>query len=668
MTRRSRIAVVAIALAAWWVIGRVRGTPTATDPAAQPAAVTDRTISPGLTGTAAGPRVRRSLALPVVPDPASAEVTIAGRVFDLVQQAPVGNVEVVFHGEAGETSTTTRDDGAYSIRLASGAYRAFVRDDTVLSVGRPEAVRLPGQPSADAAGAPDDALMTLVLATADTEGVDLTVVRGGVVSGHVVDRDGRPIAGAVLRARGGAVRPALATDIAETDRDGSFELRLPAGLFMLDASHPRFAGIADPRQTRVTVQAGDHLRRTITLTAGCVISGRVVDRGGAIAGDGAIERQWGQGELEFVPAGRIEPDGTFRWVTTENGEIALRAWPWKSPPSPARRFTCRDGAQFDDVVFQLPDRRPELSGILIDSAGGRVGGTYVDIQPLDPGGIGQQERTDADGSWEVYSLPPGRYRVIAQAEGRGVTSQMITSPQSGIRLQLGGTGRLEGTTQLVSGSFELVLETCSDRTTLIALPQTRRLVTVTGGRFAVEGLPACELSFAAIWHGRPIPAQVAIPSGGTAHVELDLGPPHVKTVHGIVRDAAGRPVAGAHITAIKLGEEDSSIGEVATSDASGAYTIMAVSGAGLNVSVDSRAGFATVGQAVADSEQIDVVVEEVQDTSEPDDTPDTPDTEDDAAETQDTAEAQEVPRSGTGQRRAARSSGGRMTQHERARR
>jgi protocatechuate 3,4-dioxygenase beta subunit len=614
MTHRSRLALVALALAAWWIAGRLRASsPTSAEIAAVAPAPHGSSSSPGSPARSGAVPRSRAAQIPVLAGDASGEVTITGRVFDTAQQQPVGKVEVVFRSIVGETSTTTRDDGAYSIRVPGGMYRAFVRDDTVLSVGRPEIVRLPGQPSADAAGVPDEALMTMVLATADTDGVDLSVVRGGILAGHVVDRSGRPIAGAVVRARGAGVRPALATDLAETDRDGSFELRLPAGTFALDASHPRFAGLADMAAARLVIQPGDHLQRELALTAGCVISGRVIGSDGASTGDGAIERQWGTGDLEFAPAGRIEPDGTFRWVTTDAVEVAIRAWPWKSPPSPARRFSCRDGARFDDVVFQLPSRSPDLSGVLVDSAGAPVGSTYVDVQPLDPGGLGQQERTDPAGRWEVYNLPPGHYRLIAQAEGRGVTTQTVVSPQTGVRLALGGTGRLEGTANLAGGSFELVLGTCIDGTTMISLPQTRRLVSITGGRFAVDDLPACELSFSAMLHGRPIAEHVAIPRGGTAHVALDLAPPHAHTVHGVVRDTAGRPVAGASITVGAPDGGDPTAADAAvTSDAAGKYAVSAVAGATLHAAVGGRVGFAQIGGASAD-EPIDVVVEDAED-------------------------------------------------------
>jgi len=613
MTRRSRIAVaavVAIAIAAWWAVV-ARRSPFAREPAAVRAGnQAPPPSAPGSASHGSGAAISRARVGAPPFGALGPAATISGRVIDIRQQRPVGNVEVVFRGDAGESSTTANPDGSYAIQVLPGVYRAFVRDDTVLSVGRSDRVRLPSLPSAEIAGVPDEALMTTVLASGDADGVDLSVVRGGLVSGHVIDLAGRPVGGAVLRARGGGLRPTLATDVAESADDGSFELRLPAGTFELDASHPRFAGIASAADAQLAVRPGDHLTPTLTLTAGCMISGRVVGRDGKPASDGAIERHLSDAALEFAPAGRIDADGTFRWVTTEATEVTIRAWPWKSAPSPARRFSCRDGARFDDVVFQIPDRRAAIEGVLVDQGGEPVGFAYVDLAPLDPGGIAQQERTDALGHWEVYDMPPGRYRVAAQADGRGVTSATIVSPRDGVRLELGGTGRLEGTTsRLATGSFELALGACLEATGQVPVPQSRRLVSVTGGRFAVDGLPACQLSFYAIWHGQPVSQQIAIPSGGTARIELDLGPPLAKTVHGVVRDGAGLPITGALVTATRHGVPDTT----ARTDVTGAYTLTTASGAILRASARARVGAAQVGGANVSDEQVDIVVEDPED-------------------------------------------------------
>ncbi|MBS1120529.1 MAG: signal protein [Deltaproteobacteria bacterium] len=607
MTRpRSIFLGTAIVLAAVWWSGALRGEDDGTadqdragaDPQDRSTAAANRART-GLTGI---DRAGRSWTAPQRLDGA---VTIAGTVIDTQSSLPVGSVEVVFRSALGEETAMAGNDGTYHIDVPAGVYRAFVRDDTVLSVGTLDHVRLPGPPTAETVGMPEEALMPTVVASRDTEGVDLSVMRGGAVTGHVVDRAGRPIKHAVLRARTPTgIKPTLGTDVAETDDTGAFEMRLPAGDYELEATHPRYAGVVEAPQ--ISVAAGDHVTADVTLTAGCVIAGRVVGPGGT-AGDGAIEQQWGQGELEFSPAGRIASDGTFRWVTTEETEVTLRAWPWKAPPSPGRRFACRDGARFESVVFEIPDQRPDIDGVLVDASGGPVAFAFIDLAPLDPGGISQQERTDADGKWGVFHMPTGRYRITAHAPGRGVVSTTVSSPQTQVTLALGGTGHLEGTTTLLAnGSFEMRLVACVPA---VAIPDDRRLVSVVGGHFKLDDVPACDLRVISTWHGHPVASRVTVPADGTAHLELAIGPPHAKQIHGIVRDDAGHPIAGASIFAAY--EELEEAPEVtATTDGAGRYSITTVSGATLFASLGTQHGVGAVSMTNADTEQVDLVLRE----------------------------------------------------------
>jgi hypothetical protein len=604
--------VAALAVGAWWGAGRLGGSAAPRAPGGDAALqASGRGASPAVSRQAAPPA-------PALPIGArrSGEVAITGRVIDVPLQRPVPGVEIVFRGAAGDATTIARRDGTYAIRLPPGSYGAFVRDDAVMSFGRRDRARVPGPPPGDAVGVPDEALMTTVVATRDADGVDLAVLRGGVVSGRIVDRAGRPVRGATVTAIGGSLRPVLATDVAQSAADGSFELRLPPGAFELAASHPQFAGLAPGTRTRYALAPGDRVDALVVMAAGCVITGRVVDSHGEPAGDGALERQWGSGEFEFAPAGRIDPDGALRWATTDDAEVALRAWPWKSPPSAVRRLHCRDGARFDDVVFQLPDTTPDLSGVLVDRAGQPLRFGFIDLRPLDADGIGQQERADAKGRWEVYRMPAGRYRVIAQAEARGVVATTVVSPHDGVRLELSGSGRLDGTTpNLASGSFELVLESCQAGGEVIPLPQSRRLVTVTGGRFSAGDLPACDLSFSAVWRGHPVAQHLAIPAGGVARIELALGEPHAKMVRGVVRDAQGAPIAGATVSVVR--PDDAAPSAVAMTGADGSYAIKAFSGARVRAFAHGVAGTASVGGASVDAEQLDLVIGQAADDPEP---------------------------------------------------
>ena len=560
-----------------------------------------RTIGPDL-GEALGAAKRvRSGKLGVDPNAPDGTIAITGQVIDVGDHSPVANVEVVFKSALGEEATTSDASGAYRVSVPPGVYRAFVRDDTVLSVGTPDRIRLPAMPTADVAGVPDEALMPLVVASADTDHIDLSVTRGGAVAGRVVDTSGRAVEGVVLRARGGTgLRPALGTDLAESDASGAFELRLPPGDYLLDATHARYAGVA--ASARLHVASGGHATANVVVTAGCVITGKVRRPDGSPAGDGAIEKQWGQTDLEFGPAGRIEADGTFRWVTTDEATVALRAWPWKSPPSNIRRFDCKDGARFADVVFDLPNRTPDIDGVLLDHDGRPVPFAFVDLAPLD-NGIGQQERTDAEGRWAVYAMPTGSYRATATATGAGVVDQTVTSPGHGVQLRLSGLGTLSGTTgSLSNGSFELALEACGDS---LRLPAETRIVTVTGGRYRVDDVPACELTVAATWHGHKTVAQATVPAAGSAEVALLLGPPHEKSVHGVVRDTTGKPVAEAIVTATL---DDATA--TATTDDHGEYTMKTFSGATLFVATGGRMASANVGFANVDREVVDLVLDQ----------------------------------------------------------
>lgn len=535
-------------------------------------------------------------------------VTISGTVVDAESHEGVGDVEVVFRSDAGEETTTAGPDGKYRIDVPRGTYRAFVRDEVVLSVGQADRGRLPGPPTADAAGMPDESLMPVVAASTDAAGVDLTVARGGVIRGKVLDRSGRPIANAVLRALGGELRPALGTDIVESGTDGAFELRLPAGNYTIQVSHPRFAGIerTDEEDGRIALEPGDVKTATFTLVAGCVIAGRVVGADGHPAGEGAIELQWGTGDSDFSPSGRIAADGTFRWATTQEDEIALRAWPWRSPPSSPQTFACRDGARYDGVVFSLPSSGPDLDGILVDRNGAPVALAYIDLQSLE-GGPGQQERTDEQGRWSVFQLPPGRYLVTAHAAGRGVVAKALDAPQAQVRLQLGGTGRLEGRTPLLaSGSFELALPRCDDDEAAVKLPAERRLVTVTDHAFTVDDVPACNLELVATWRDRTSRRTVEVSAGAAAHVELAVGPRHEMVARGTVTDDAGRPVEGVTVTALYEGED-----AVETStDEAGHYSLHAFGGASIvarrSIDGELHGAEAEVGMGDADEETIDL--------------------------------------------------------------
>jgi len=497
---------------------------------------------------------------------------VEGRVVDALTRTPVGDVEVVFDGVAGETAASVAPDGTYQIDVSPGEYRAFVRGDHVISVGAAPYQRLPTAPDPTTAMVPDGQLAPLLDVQASQRGVDLEVQRSGTVVGRVLDPGGRPIAGAVVRAETGGWVPVLGTNISETGVDGRFRLEVPAGFYELSAAHADYAGAApnpnDPYSPRpsVTVFPAMETEQDVTMARGCVIVGHAVRTDGTGSGAGALER--GQGETSY-PAGPVADDGTFRYTTTFVEDVQLRVWPWKSPPAAYQTFACKDGARFD-VTFVIPDDPPDLGGTIVDASGNPAALAFIDIYGLTPGTMNQQERSDANGAWGVYALPAGDYAVSAHVPGRGVARTQVTVPASGVTLRLGGTGAIAGRiTGVADGeTFQLEIMGCTADQGAIVMSAMTRLIPVRGGSYEVSGLPACSLVANARGPDRTQFITLDVIAGDTSTVDLDLTPPRAKTIRLHVTAPDGSPVAGAQAMAMST-TGNTPAGSSVTTDARG---------------------------------------------------------------------------------------------------
>jgi hypothetical protein len=568
------------------------------------------------------PRATSRLA-PAPVAPPSPTVTVAGVVIDRDTREPVPSVEVVLRGEHGDVTARSRTDGTFDVVVPRGGYRAFVRDARVMSSGLEGRVRLRSLPRAELAGVADEQLMPLLVVDGDVKGVELGVTAAALVEGMVTDADGKPVENVVVHAAqleapprlGGpnlaqlppqmhARRPVLGTDTVITDDKGTFLLRLPAGHYKLEADHPSFAGLAGIAE--LSLDAGARTQATLTLARGCIISGKVIGVGGTQPHDGALEVR--NDVRGFGPSGRINTDGTFRWTTTDARYVEMRAWPWQSAPSPEQNFWCDEGKRYDNVVLRAGNELPDLSGTMVDAQGNAVPLAYFDIAPLDGGANGQQERVDASGSWRVFELPAGRYEVTANARGRGIVSTMVVVPREDLTLALGGTGRLSGTTtEIVDGSFELELQQCGGAKEPIELDEDTRIVVVRGGRFTVDHVPACGLTFTARWRDHEITGSVVVEAERTSYVELELGGAREKIVRGTVRDSGGVAVGSVRITALVENKE------VATgrSEKDGTFELHVPSGAELVAGNGRRVGRGTVGRANVASERVDIVLDDI---------------------------------------------------------
>lgn len=534
----------------------------------------DKAPPPWATGPFAKPLARRRLG-PIAPlPPAAGLVRVTGAVTDVASHKPVPDVEVVFADGASEATATTDVAGRYSIDVPPGRYRPYVRGDGVMSAAAPVRERLPARPRPEQVQATRLELAAAVDLYASTDGVDLEVVRSGKIRGRVLDVAGHPIAGAIVRAFAtddlGTSRPVLGTDVAETDAAGGFELEVAATTYRLDAFHDRYGGVA--AYTMASVTAGETTDADITMQAGCVIAGRVVRSDGRPVSDGALERAVSEADPggNFFPDGEFGDDGLFVWSTSEEMTLYLRAWPWKSPPSEARRFECKDGARFDNVVFVIPNAAPDLSGRVVTADGRPVPFAFVDIGGESDGTMNQQERADADGNWAVYALPAGQYRVASTADGVGAVVTHTSAPSHDLELRMSGTGTLIGSVAGVTdGSVTLTAHACGLADDVVAI-EFRRVISVAAGRYRLDGVPACQLNLQVEHGGRAVFLEAAVTAGGTTTLDLDFPDQRPVLVRGVVVDHDHHPVADASVVANGDGEPTA-----VQTDATGRFTLEA---------------------------------------------------------------------------------------------
>jgi hypothetical protein len=466
---------------------------------------------------------------------------VSGTIRDLDTRAPIPGAEMILAGPLGENSATADDEGHYEMFVPPGLYRTFARADGYIAVGDVPIQRVPETPDATSIGLPAGHIAPALLVDRDTYGVDITLAGAAEIFGTVFDAGGYPIPEVLVvaeqsaRNSSGIARPVSGSHIDETDLDGAYSVIVPAGFIHLSANHIDYAGVE--RNSSRFLSAGDKVRMDLTLSRGCIISGTVVDSDGYRVDEGSLER-WTGGlpPNDFAPATRIDHNGDFRLALTETGDVTLRAWPWKSAPSHPQRFSCHDGALYEQVLLVAQDADADLEGRVVDADGEPIEYAFVDILPMEAGGMEQQERADQYGEFKVFMLPEADYRVQAYVPGKGFGVEIASTPSRGVTVQLGGTGSLTGRVLgMDEGSFTMVVKSCAvtdidggvfAQLDDVTMPDIEMLVPVSAGEFRVDGLPTCTISGRIVAPARTAYFRAAVPAGGVGQMdEVDLRAP-----------------------------------------------------------------------------------------------------------------------------------------------
>lgn len=277
------------------------------------------------------------------------------------------------------------------------------------------------------------------------------VLRGSVVAADT----GAPIRRATVRAISSQGYDA---GVAVTDEQGRYEIReLPAGRHTVSASRGGFLSLQygqrkpSDRGTPVGVTDGQLVERLdIALPRGGVVTGHVMDEFGEPLAEvqvHVLRSMMAPGGRRMIPAGRqdtTDDQGAFRIYGLTPGEYAVSATlrsqsfsmgpngrpgptseqgyaPTYYPGTPsltdAQRVVVGAGQEVAGLIFGLtPTRVARVSGRVVGGAPNATGG-FVSMR-LDDGlplmGGGPAGPVQADGTFDIGGVPPGRYELRVQ--------------------------------------------------------------------------------------------------------------------------------------------------------------------------------------------------------------------------------------------------------------
>ncbi len=407
-------------------------------------------------------------------------------------------------------------------------------------------------------------------------GVELEL-SGGVGLSGVVLGDGEPAAGAELSlerepqgstpwammAAEAAAAPPLA---GSTAADGSFTFaNLAEASYRLTVKAPGFAPLVMPG-----IEVGDSgtALGTLTLERGVEIRGAVVDADGRGLGGAelrVVARQsgftMGRGYGSAAPPAAVTAaDGSFRLADRQRGErvdiqaslegYASAAASGVPAPNPEEvRIVLEQVATITGEVVG-PDGSPVASAqvsamVEVGSVSG-AGAVYFSDQSM------AHDRTDEAGRFELGSVPPGKVRVSASAQGwlRAEDRLVDLVPGGGLedlRLVLRRGATVTGQVSDADGlPADGVMVRVEERPRMMMVSRPAMTVAGGDGRYALEGVePGLRTILATDDEQRRVTREIDVLPGVN---RLDLRFGGGFEISGRVADQTATPLAGARVS------------------------------------------------------------------------------------------------------------------------
>jgi hypothetical protein len=485
---------------------------------------------------------------------------MAGRIVALDTGRPIGRARVIVTGGGRPFSTTTDDEGRFRLDGLPAARYTI----TATKAGYVDGVH--GQRRPGAPGTP--------VALADGQQVtDVTVglMRGGVITGHVADEGGDPLAMAIVTVHRqqfvNGERQLTAAGVDQSDDRGQFRVfGLPPGDYFVSAA----AGGIERLAQQFLPMLG-------------------------LAGASAAETT---GYAATYYPGVIEPGQAARVRLDAGQEVAGIDFPLQLVPLATVRGIVAGGAA---TVVLLPEGAP---GAGAGFGGGRGGGRGM-MGGLGGGGVGAgglgaaigaavggalrggglRATTQADGSFVIPNVTPGRYTIVARAgqpgawtgdggasTGTAIQPLTISGSEIAVALTLAPGVSASGTVTLEAAGANVPSGLTAFRVNLTPLgpaaavpragrpPQTdeRGEFTVTDlvpGHYLVTGAAPQGWMMKAVYvDGRDATDQaIELGAHGVSGLNV-IFTDRVTALTGTVRDGSGAAPAG--ITAIAYAEDE----------------------------------------------------------------------------------------------------------------
>jgi large repetitive protein len=411
------------------------------------------------------------------------------------------------------------------------------------------------------------------------EGVEISLKKGGGLTGHVLDNHGSPVSGASVACcsaggggngggPGGGLGAGATGPTATTDGDGHFQLDgLPDGHVILSVTSTDYVPTSrdvDPASTpdiTLTVSSGAEITGTVVSSdSNSPIPGAAVslvpegDSGTAGGAPQSAQSDGGGGfHFDHLTAGRYRLTAQTKTVSSTPQDLVLS----DGQPMDGARVSVASGAEIDGVVSGLPS--------------GQLGGVNVSATAT---GFQSSVTTSDDGHFTITSAPPGVVRISAATTMPSVRTVAKTieigddDTQESVELAFQGSSRLSGTvTQGGQPVTQFAISATPDPP-----DGTGRRYTAMGdgsGRYDIESMDDGNYDIVVTGNSSPYRTTITV-SGDT---NSDIAMP-ATTVTGMVTDSStGAPLEGAAVTAQTGTEATSQALHRTVTDSTGAYTL-----------------------------------------------------------------------------------------------